>query len=100
MLVTKTSGIEEENDINVVRLGLDLPAAAASAFEDIKQKFTDQKQKFTNQRQWREFVSAVQCSVNYPAAINSLRSGTKWFSDGLAEASSCLAQALHVAQFR
>jgi hypothetical protein len=87
MRVNQTSAVEEENDVNAVRLGLDLPAAAASAFEDIKQKFT-------NQRQWREFVSAVQCSVNYPAAINSLRSGTKWFSDGLAQASSCLARTL------
>jgi hypothetical protein len=59
----------------------DLPTAAANAFEDIKRKFS-------NQRQWREFVSAVQCTVNYPAAINALRSGTKWFSDGLAQASS------------
>jgi hypothetical protein len=91
MRVNQTSAVEEENDVNVVRLGLDLPAAAASAFEDIKQKFT-------NQRQWREFVSAVQCSVNYPAAINSLRSGTKWFSDGLAQASSCLARTLRVAR--
>jgi hypothetical protein len=89
MRVNQTSAVEEENDVNVVRLGLDLPAAAASAFEDIKQKFT-------NRRQWREFVSAVQCSVNYPAAINSLRSGTKWFSDGLAQASSCLARTLRV----
>jgi hypothetical protein len=89
MRVNQTSAVEEENEVSVVRLGLDLPAAAASAFEDIKQKFT-------NQRQWREFVSAVQCSVNYPAAINSLRSGTKWFSDGLAQASSCLARTLRV----
>jgi hypothetical protein len=86
-MINQTSAVEEENDVKVVRLGLDLPAAAASAFEDIKQKFT-------NQRQWREFVSAVQCSVNYPAAINSLRSGTKWFNDGLAQASSCLARTL------
>ena len=93
MLVTQISAVEEENDINVVRLGLDLPAAAASAFEDIKQKFT-------NQRQWREFVSAVQCSVNYPAAINSLRSSTKWFSDGLAQASTCLKRTLLVARNR
>ena len=93
MLVTESSAIELENDIDVVRLGRALPAAAASALEDIKQKFT-------NQRQWREFVSAVQCSVNYPAAINSLRSGGKWFSDGLAQASSCLKRTLHVAQFR
>jgi hypothetical protein len=46
MLISQTSAVEEENDLNVVRLGLDLPAAAASAFEDIKQKFS-------NQRQWR-----------------------------------------------
>jgi hypothetical protein len=71
----------------------DLPNVAVNAFEDIKRKFT-------NQRQWREFVSAVQCSVNYPAAINTLRSGTKWFSDGLAQASSCLAQTLRAAQYR
>jgi hypothetical protein len=91
MLVSPASAVEEENDIHVVRLGLDLPAAAASAFEDIKQKFTNQ---FANQRQWREFVSAVQCSVNYPAAINSLRSGTKWFSDGLAQVHA-FARTLH-----
>lgn len=87
MLISQTSAAEEENHVNVVRLGLDLPAAAASAFEDIKQKFT-------NQRQWREFVSAVQCSVNYPAAINSLRSGTKWFSDGVAQVHA-FARTLH-----
>jgi hypothetical protein len=87
MLISQTSAVEEENDLNVVRLGLDLPAAAASAFEDIKQKFS-------NQRQWREFVSAVQCSVNYPAAINSLRSSTKWFSDGLAQVHA-FARTLH-----
>lgn len=91
MLVSPATAVEEENDINVVRLGLNLPAAAASAFEDIKQKFTSQ---FANQRQWREFVSAVQCSVNYPAAINSLRSGTKWFSDGLAQVHA-FARTLH-----
>jgi hypothetical protein len=87
MLISQISAVEEENELNVVRLGLDLPAAAASAFEDIKQKFS-------NQRQWREFVSAVQCSVNYPAAINSLRSSTKWFSDGLAQVHA-FARTLH-----
>jgi hypothetical protein len=71
----------------------DFPTAAVNAFEDFKRKFP-------NQRQWREFVSAVQCSVNYPAAINTLRSGSKWFSDGLAQASSCLASTLRAAQFR
>lgn len=93
MFASETAGVDEKNEINVVRLGLDLPAAAASALEDIKQKFT-------NQRQWRDFVSAVQCSVNYPAAINSLRSGTKWFSDGLAQASTCLKRTLLVARNR
>ena len=93
MLMSKTGGLDEENEINVVRLGLDLPAAAASALEDIKRKFA-------NQRQWREFVSAVQCSVNYPAAINSLRFGTKWFSDGLAQASTCLKRTLLLARNR
>ncbi len=92
MLVIQPSAVEQESDINV-RLGLDLPAAAASAFEDIRRKFT-------NQRQWREFVSAVQCSVNYPAAINALRYHTKWFSDGLAQASTCLAQTLRAARRR
>jgi hypothetical protein len=72
----------------------DLPTAAVNAFEDIKRKFS-------NQRQWREFVSAVQCTVNYPAAINNtLRSGTKWFSDGLAQAASSLAPTLRAAQVR
>jgi hypothetical protein len=94
MLVTQTSAVADETEINV-RLGLKLPAAAASAAANA---FEDIKQKFTNQRQWREFVSAVQCSVNYPSAINSLRSGTKWFSDGLAQASSCLARTLRVAR--
>jgi hypothetical protein len=71
-----------------------LPTAAVNAFEDIKRKFS-------NQRQWREFVTAVQCPVNYPAAINNtLRSGTKWFSDGLAQAATGLAPTLRAAQVR
>jgi hypothetical protein len=98
---TIQSSVEQENDIDVVRLGLDLPAAAASAFEDIKRKFT-------NKRQWREFVSAVQCSVNYPAAIstlypaaiNTLRSGTKWFGDGLAQVPALARTLLHAARRR
>jgi hypothetical protein len=95
MLVSQISAVEEENDINVVRLGLDLPVAAANAAANAAASaFEDIKQKFTNQRQWREFVSAVQCSVNYPAAINSLRSGTKWFSDGLAQVHA-FARTLH-----
>jgi hypothetical protein len=69
-----------------------LPTAAVNALEDIKRKFS-------NQRQWRDFVAAVQCSVNYPAAINTLRSRTQWFSDGLAHASG-LAPTLRAAQIR
>jgi hypothetical protein len=71
----------------------DLPAAAANALEDVKRKFS-------NQRQWREFVSAVQCSVNYPAAINTLHSGARWFSDGLARASALAPTLLRAAQLR
>jgi hypothetical protein len=74
------------------RLIQDLPVAAVNALGDIKRKFT-------NQRQWREFVSAVQCSAHYPAAVNALRSGKKWFSDGLAQASG-LAPTLRAAQSR
>jgi hypothetical protein len=79
------------------RLIQDFPGAAVNALGDIKRKFT-------NQRQWREFVSAVQCSAHYPAAVypaavNALRSGKKWFSDGLAQASG-LAPTLRAAQSR
>ena len=74
------------------RLIQELPGAAVNALEDIKRKFS-------NQRQWREFVAAVQCSVQYPAAVNALRSGKKWFSDGLAQASG-LAPTLRAAQLR
>jgi hypothetical protein len=73
MLVGQNGAVEQNDELNVVRLGLDLPAAAASAFEDIKRKFT-------NQRQWREFVCALQCTVNYPAVVSTLRSGKKWFN--------------------
>ena len=73
MLMSQSS-VEQEDELNVVRLGLELPAAAASAFEDMRLKFT-------NQRQWREFVSALQCTVNYPTAVaNTLRAGKKWFN--------------------
>ncbi|HEX3915363.1 MAG TPA: hypothetical protein VHW71_17835 [Steroidobacteraceae bacterium] len=90
MLTSQQNAVEHEDGLDVARLGVDLPAAAVNAIADIGRKFT-------NQRQWREFISAVQCSVNYPAAINSLRSGTRWFSDGLAQASACLARTLRVA---
>ncbi len=79
MLVSQTK-LERQDELDVVRLGLDLPAAAASAFEDIRRKFT-------NQRQWREFVSALQsapalqCTVNYAAVLRStLRTGKRWLS--------------------
>lgn len=74
MLIAQHGAVEQEGELDVVRLGLEFPAAAASAFQD----FT---QKFTNQRQWREFVSALQCTVNYPAVVNTLRTtGKKWFN--------------------
>ena len=62
----------------------DLPTAAVNAFEDIKRRFS-------NRRQWREFVSALQCSVNYSNVISTLRSSTKWFSDELSRASGLTA---------
>ncbi|HEY0801579.1 MAG TPA: hypothetical protein VGD54_12100 [Steroidobacteraceae bacterium] len=62
----------------------DLPTAAVNAFEDFKRRFS-------NRRQWREFVSALQCSVNYSNVIGTLRSSTKWFSDELSRASGLTA---------
>jgi len=47
----------------------------------------DIKKRFSNQRQWRDFAAALQCSGNYPAILNTVRSGGRWFSDGLARAS-------------
>jgi hypothetical protein len=75
MLIAQHGAVEESSELNAVRLSLEqLPAAAASALQD----FT---QKFTNQRQWREFVSALQCPVNYPAVVSTLRAtGKKWFN--------------------
>jgi len=45
--------------------------------------FEDLSRRFSNQRQWREFLSAVQCSVDYSAVINTVRAGTKYFYNGL-----------------
>jgi hypothetical protein len=49
--------------------------------------FKDIKKRFSNQRQWREFAAALQCPVNYPSIVSTLRTGKQWFSDGLAQAS-------------
>jgi hypothetical protein len=49
--------------------------------------FQDIKRRFSNQRQWRDFAAALQCSVNYPAIMGTVRSGSQWFSGGLARAS-------------
>lgn len=46
------------------------------------------KRGFANRRHWGEFVSAVQCSVSYPAVINALRSGAQWFNQGLQRVSA------------
>ena len=29
--------------------------------------------KFSNRREWRDFIAAVQCSVNYSVVLNALR---------------------------
>ena len=44
----------------------------------------DVRRKFSNRREWRDFVSAVQCPVNYPSVLNALRSGAWCFNDTLA----------------
>jgi hypothetical protein len=41
----------------------------------------DIRRKFSNRRQWRDFVSAVQCSVNYPLVLNALRDSAWAFND-------------------
>jgi hypothetical protein len=39
--------------------------------------------KFSNRRKWHDFVSAVQCSVNYPVVLNALRSTAWVFNDSV-----------------
>jgi hypothetical protein len=39
--------------------------------------------KFSNRREWRDFVSAVQCSVKYPVVLNALRDSAWAFSDSV-----------------
>jgi hypothetical protein len=41
----------------------------------------DIRRKFSNRRQWRDFVSAVQCSVNYPLVLNAVRESAWAFND-------------------
>jgi hypothetical protein len=39
--------------------------------------------KFSNRREWRDFISAVQCSVKYPVVLNALRAGAWLFNDNV-----------------
>ena len=41
----------------------------------------DIRRKFSNRRQWRDFLSAVQCPVNYPLVLNALRESAWAFND-------------------
>jgi hypothetical protein len=41
----------------------------------------DIRRKFANRREWRDFVSAVQCSVKYPVVLNALRESAWVFGD-------------------
>jgi hypothetical protein len=50
--------------------------ARMKALEDIRRKFS-------NRREWRDFISAVQCSVNYPMVLNALRPSTWLFNDSV-----------------
>ena len=43
---------------------------------------------FANQRKWREFVGSQQCPVDYSAVINTLRSGKRFFYDGIVRVST------------
>ncbi len=45
--------------------------------------FEEMKSRFSNQRQWRDFVAAVQCSVNYSTVVGTLRSATRFFTGAL-----------------
>jgi hypothetical protein len=47
---------------------------------------------FANQRKWREFVAAMQCSADYSAVIHPLRSGKKFFHDGIVPVSTLSAR--------
>jgi len=58
------------------------------------QTFEEIRSGFSNQRQWRDFVAAVQCSVNYSTVIGTLRSATMLFNNAWARASEPLKQAL------
>jgi hypothetical protein len=50
--------------------------ARMKALEDIRRKFS-------NRREWRDFISAVQCSVNYPVVLNALRPSAWLFNDSV-----------------
>jgi hypothetical protein len=56
--------------------------------------FEEIKSRFSNQRQWRDFVSAVQCSVNY-STVRHLQFATMFFNSAWARASEHLKQALN-----
>jgi hypothetical protein len=65
----------------------EFPTLPMKTFEEIKSRFS-------NQRQWRDFVSAVQCSVNY-STVRHLHSATMFFNSAWARASEHLKQALN-----
>lgn len=52
------------------------------------------KSRFSNRRQWRDFVSALQCSVNY-STVRHLNLATTFFNSAWAHASEHLKQALN-----
>jgi len=65
----------------------EFPTLPMKTFEEIRSRFS-------NQRQWRDFVAAVQCSVNYSTVVGTLRSATMLFNSAWARASQPLKQAL------
>jgi hypothetical protein len=48
--------------------------------------FVELKTRFSNRRKWRDFVAAVQCSVNYSTVV-TLRSATVLLNYAWARAS-------------
>jgi hypothetical protein len=64
----------------------EFPTLPLKTLEDIRSRFS-------NRREWRDFVAAVQCTVNY-STVRHLHSATMFFNSAWARASQHLKQAL------
>jgi len=43
----------------------------------VMKALTDMRRSFSNRREWREFASAVQCSITSSAFAEALKAGTR-----------------------